>query len=149
MNKKFFNLIKDNKGQLSIEYLLVVLTVILILIAITLPTLEFGVNNSIDMTNILKTKSECVKIADAVNIIYSNGAGSKKTIIVDIPKDTNLNFNSKNVYFDYLLWDGGIKKIYLNCNYNDLTNIIPLHRGVNKIIIEWSIISDKIEISLV
>ncbi|MDR2623354.1 MAG: hypothetical protein LBC39_02105 [Methanobrevibacter sp.] len=138
-------MIEDSKGQLSLEYLLIVLIGILVLIAITLPTLEFGIDNSMDMINILKIKSESVKITEAMNNIYYNGVGSKRTITVDIPKDTILHFNSKNAYFDYLLSDGDIKRVYLNCDH-DLTNTVLLSKGVNKIVVEWSIDGDKIEI---
>ncbi|MDR1819483.1 MAG: class III signal peptide-containing protein [Methanobrevibacter sp.] len=139
-------MIKDNKGQLSVEYLLIFLISILILIAITLPTLEFGISNSLDMMNIIKTKSEIVKITEAINTIYSNCIGSKKTVIIDIPKDTTLYFSFKSVYFDYLLSDGNMKRIYLNCDYPDLTNTITLSKGINKINVEWSVNNDKIEV---
>lgn len=142
-------MIKDNKGQLSIEYLLIVFISILILIAITLPTLEFGISNYMDMTNILKIKSEAVKITEAVNNIYYNGIGSRKTVTVDVPKDTTLHLDSKNAYFDYMLSDGDMKRVYLNNKCPDLINTLELSKGTNKIVVEWSINSDRIEITLI
>ncbi|MDR2830610.1 MAG: class III signal peptide-containing protein [Methanobrevibacter sp.] len=142
-------MIKDNKGQLSIEYLLIVFISILILIAITLPALEFGISNSMDMMNILKIKSEAVKITEAANNIYYNGIGSKKTVLADIPKDTTIHLNSKNAYFDYMLSDGDMKRIYLINKCPGLINTVALSKGTNKIVVEWSINSNKIEISLI
>jgi hypothetical protein len=141
-------MIKDNKGQLSVEYLLIILVILLAFIAIVLPTLEFGINNSIDMSNIVKTKSECVKIINAIDIVYSNGIGSKKTEIIDIPKDTTIHFISQDnkAYFDYLLNDKTMKRVYLPYNCPNFSSSLAIPKGITKIAIEWK--KDKIEIGL-
>jgi uncharacterized protein (UPF0333 family) len=138
-------MIEDSKGQLSVEYLLIILVIILAFIAIVLPTLEFGINNSIDMTNIVKIKSECIKITNAVDIVYSNGIGSKKTVIIDIPHGTTIHFQDNKAYFDYLLNDKSIKRVYLPYNCPNFSTSIAISKGINKIAVEWD--KDRIKIS--
>ncbi len=83
----------DDRGQISAEYLLllvVILTVFSFMISNFIgPTIDASNNvSAVSDTNVV-VKS----IADAVNIVYSNGPGAKRTLNVNVPKDMTLTFD--------------------------------------------------------
>ena len=86
----------DHRGQISAEYLLlfvVILTVLLFMISNFIgPTIDASNNvSAVSDTNVV-VKS----IADAVNVVYSNGPGAKRTLNVNVPQDMTLTFDSDN-----------------------------------------------------
>ena len=144
------NFFKDFKGQLSLEFLLISFLVVLILVSITLPLANLGLDLGIDSSNMLEIKSEVSKITNEIDSVYSNGAGSKRTIAIEVPKDINIKF-SKNPHteiglatVDYFLSEGLVKKIELSYKYPDLNCNLYLIKGYNKVIIEWPINSTEI-----
>ena len=86
----------DNKGQISAEYLLlfvVILTVFLFMISHFIgPTIDASNN----VSAVSDTKVVVQSIADAVNVVYSNGPGAKRTLTVNVPHDMVLTFDSDN-----------------------------------------------------
>ena len=86
----------DNRGQISAEYLLlfvVILTVFLFMIGHFIgPTIDASNN----VSAVSDTKIVVDNIANAVNIVYANGPGSKRTVSVDVPHNMILNFDSSN-----------------------------------------------------
>jgi uncharacterized protein (UPF0333 family) len=137
----------NNAGQLSIEYLLLVLAVFLIFISITIPVLNFAIDSSMESLNIMKSKEECSKIITAIDIVYSNGIGSKRTVDIEIPKPIDLIFNGNQIYFDYLLNNGSTKRVSFNCKYTNITQSLSLSKGLNTVVVEYPIDSDKIVIN--
>jgi uncharacterized protein (UPF0333 family) len=144
------NFFKDLKGQLSLEFLLISFLAILILVSITLPLANLGIDLGFDSSASLEIKSELSKIANGVDSVYSNGAGSKRTIAIQVPKDLTVRF-SKNPNSDEglatvynVLSDGSMKKIELSYKYPNLNFDLHLIKGYNAIIIEWPLNSSEI-----
>jgi len=141
------NFIKDNKGQLSLEFLLISLVAILIFIGITLPLASIGIDSSLETSNMLEIKSEILKITKSIEDVYSDGIGSRRIVYVEVPKDTNLRF-SKDPFTNK-----GLATAEVNLNYNDNniktievpykaeTKDISLNLRKNvltKVIVEWT-----------
>jgi len=144
------NFSNDFKGQLSLEYLLISFLTILILVTILLPLANLGIDLGLDSSNTLEIKSEVSKIANGIDSVYSNGAGSRRTIAIQVPKDINIRF-SKDPNFEkglatvnHVLSDGSLKKIELSYKYPNLNFDLHLTKGYNTIIIDWPINSTEI-----
>ncbi len=90
----------ENKGQASAEYLLLLVIILIILAAVTIPLVGYSVTATMDVSKSSDTKNAIQSIANAVNIVYANGPGAKRTINVYIPQDGNLsvNNNAKVIY---------------------------------------------------
>ena len=59
-------MIRDNKGQISIEYMLIFAVSLILLIVFTLPLLQFGLENTMDVSQSLNAKSELSKLSNAI-----------------------------------------------------------------------------------
>jgi len=143
-------ILKDCKGQLSLEFLLISFLVILILVSITLPIANLAIDLSVDSSNSLEIKSEVSKIANGIDSVYSNGAGSKRTIAIEVPNDVNVRF-SKDPHSEiglatvgHILSDGSMKKIEVSYKYPNLNYELHLIKGYNTVIIEWPVNSSEI-----
>ena len=67
---KIFNL--DNKGQLSLEYIISSMIVILIISLISVPILLTTIDYSNEIIDSINAKAELSKITDAIDYCYSS-----------------------------------------------------------------------------
>ncbi len=84
----------QSKGQISLEYLLVIFIMIIILTVITIPLVIDSLEKTNDITTVLKVKDSMVEVANAIKIVSSSPFGTKKTISVNIPMDMKIFYNS-------------------------------------------------------
>jgi uncharacterized protein (UPF0333 family) len=132
-------MIKDNKGQISLEYMLIFAVSLILLIAFTLPIAEFGLEKTLDVSNTLNVKSELSKMSNAISQVYSEGQGSKQTIYLSLEKSVNVKITNSYISTSFRLSDGKIKELKLNHNSNLASGSLFLDKGENKIIIEWPV----------
>ena len=139
----------DNKGQLSLEYILTSMIVILIISLISVPILLTSIDYSNDIIDSMNSKNELSKITDAIDFCYASGKGSKRIAYLDLNQNANIRLSN----------DGkrGIASICLNLSDNskeitdsfdcpDLNENIHLSKGFNKIAVEWKDDSNGIEV---
>ena len=142
----------DNKGQLSLEYILSSMIAILIISLISVPILLTAIDYSNDIIDSIDSKSELSKITDAIDYCYASGKGSKRIVYVDFNQNVNLRLYGNG--------KGGIASINLSLSensrevvhsfdYPNLNENIHLSKGFNKIIVEWNEDSNKIEVKRV
>ncbi|BDZ68445.1 hypothetical protein [Methanobacterium ferruginis] len=86
----------ENKGQASAEYLLLLVVLLIIIAAVTIPLVGRSVNNTMATSMTSDGVNAAQTIANAVNLVYANGPGAKRTVNVYIPQQTALT-NSANV----------------------------------------------------
>lgn len=72
----------DSKGQISAEYLLLIAVVLVIISAVTIPLIDKSISASNDVSNVADAKKTVTEIANAVNIVYANGPGAKRTLSI-------------------------------------------------------------------
>lgn len=84
------NFISDRKGQLSLEYILSSVIVILIISLISVPILLTAIDYSNDVIDSINSKNELNKITNAIDFCYSSGKGSKRIVYVDFNHDINI-----------------------------------------------------------
>lgn len=139
-------MIKDNKGQISLEYLLIFAVSLILLIAFTLPIAEFGLHETLDVSNSLNAKAELSKLSDAISLVYSEGQGSKQTLYLNMDNPAGVKITNSYISTSLKLSDGRIKSLKLNHNSNLDSGSLFLDKGENKIIVEWPVNNEKMTI---
>lgn len=82
----------DGKGQLSVEYLLLLVVIFVVFGAMITYLIGPSIDAANDISDVSSASNVVNTIANAVDVVYANGPGSKRTIQVYIPKD---NFTIK------------------------------------------------------
>ena len=137
----------DNRGQISAEYLLifvVILTVFLFMITNFIgPTIDASNN----VSAVSDAKIAVDNIANAVNIVYANGPGAKRTVNVNVPQDMTLTFdNDAHIVkadlnnLNYKLENGTVatsKTLNATIDYKGSINSLPLSKGGHNIQVYW------------
>ena len=143
-------MIIDKKGQLSLEYVLSSMIVILIISLISVPILLTAMDYSNDIIDSINAKNELFKITDAIDFCYSSGKGSKRIVYVDLNRNVDIRlYNDGNKGFasiDLNLSDNS-KEITSSFDYNGLNENIHLSKGFNKITVIWDEDSNMIEVN--
>ena len=136
-------MIKEDKGQVSLEYLLIFAVSIILLIAFTLPLAQTAIENTMDVSNSLNVKSELSKLSNAISLVYCEGYGSKQTVYLTLDEPVNVGISNSYLSSKYMLNDGKYKDFRLDCNSNLNKGSLFLDKGENKIIVEWPVNDEK------
>lgn len=132
-------MLNDNKGQISMEYLLIFTISLIILLVFTLPLVEYTIQSGLDVSDSLKVKSDLQKITSSVKQVYLEGQGSKQTVIIDSSRNINVKINKNRIYTDIKLNDGKNKRISIDCASNLEYESLTLKKGVNTFVVEWPV----------
>ncbi len=136
-------MIKDNKGQISLEYLLIFAVSLIILIVFTLPLLQLGLENTMDVSHSLNAKSELSKLSNTISQVYAEGQGSKHTVYLNLDGELNLKISTSYISATVKMSDGKNREIKLYHNSNFNSGSLFLEKGDTKIIVEWPVDSEK------
>ena len=143
------NITLGNKGQLSLEYILSSMIVILIISLISIPILLAAMDYSNDIIDSINSKSELSKITDAIDFCYASGKGSKRIVLVDFNRnvDIRLHNDGKRGFASInLSLSDDSKEIISYFDYNCLNENIHLSKGFNRIAVKWDDDSNVIEV---
>ncbi|MEE3491019.1 MAG: hypothetical protein VZR10_09120 [Methanobrevibacter sp.] len=137
---------RDNGGQVALEYLLIFTISLILLIVFTLPLSELTVKNTLDVSDTLDVKSYLSKIAQAVKKVYGQGQGSRQTVDIVSSKDIQVNVANNCVSCTLKLKDGSskVEKIYFKSTLPKST--LYISKGENSIVIDWPIDSESMQI---
>ncbi len=81
-----FGLMKNRKGQISIEFILIILIVLVYITSVIQPTVKIATETTWDITRLSETKFAAQKLAAAINQLEASGGDGKKTISLFVPK---------------------------------------------------------------
>ena len=139
----------DYKGQISVEYLLLIVVILIILGVVTLPLIGKTIDASNDISWTSDAKNTIASVANAVNIVYSNGPQSKRTLTVYIPKN-GMQFNNTSNYLGLIttLNDGTNKTVNSTIYYPVTTNINTLNKGWYNVVVYWAVGQNSINVNL-
>lgn len=140
-------MIKDNSGQVSLEYLLIFAISLIILVTFTLPLTELTIENTLDVSDTLDVKSDLSQLSQAICQVYGEGQGSKQTVTVQSSKPITLNIANSYVSSNLKLNNNENKLVKVKCNSNLDKSTLKLNKGANVIIVEWPMNSEKMIIS--
>jgi len=87
----------DSRGQISAEYLFLMLIFLIILGTVTIPLVSNSITSSMNVSVASDAKIAVSTIANEVNVVYSNGPGSKRTVNVYFPQDTTIGYNNSQL----------------------------------------------------
>ena len=144
------NIKMDIKGQLSLEYVLSSMIVILIISLISVPILLTAMDYSNDIIDSINAKCELSKITDAIDFCYASGKGSKRIVYVDFNRNVDMRFynDGKRGFASINLnLSDNAKEIISSFDYNGLNENIHLSKGFNKISVKWDEDSNVIEVN--
>lgn len=143
------NISIGNKGQLSLEYVLSSMIVILIISLISVPILLTAMDYSNDILDSINSKSELSKITDAIDFCYASGKGSKRTVLVDFNRNVDIrlyNDGKNGLALINLNLSDNSQEITRYFDYNGLNENIHLSKGFNRIAVKWDENSNGIEV---
>ncbi len=135
----------DNKGQISLEYLLIVTVSLTLLIIFTLPLTQLAIEDTLDVSDTLKIKSDLSEISQAIEKVYAQGQGSKQSVSIDSSKDYRISVSSNFISSNVKLKDSTTKseKIYFKSTL-EKSNLY-INKGVNTVIVEWPANSENMQ----
>lgn len=87
----------DSKGQISAEYLFLILIFLIILGSVTVPLASNSISSSMNVSVTSDAKTAVSTIANAVSVVYANGPQARRTVNVYFPQDTILAYNNNNL----------------------------------------------------
>lgn len=141
----------DSKGQASAEYLLLILVILIVMGFIVTNLVSPSISSSMAVSQVSDAKTAVSTIANAVNVVYANGPGSKRTVSVYIPQATTLTANNKVIGMNINYEDGanGTVTKYVNTTvpYNLIITNPNLSKNWYDITITWSIGSSAITVN--
>lgn len=136
-------MMKEDKGQVSLEYLLIFAVSLIILMVFTLPLSELSIENAMDVSDSLNTKSDLSKISQLIQQVYAEGQGSKHTIDINSDRDIKIAIADNYAYCYLKLRDNHNKQITEYYNSNIKKTSIYLNKGENTLVVEWPIDSEN------
>ncbi|KUK00517.1 MAG: hypothetical protein AB7D17_02725 [Methanobacteriales archaeon] len=139
----------DEKGQVSVEYLMLIFVAILILGTITLPLVGKAIDASNDVSRASDAKIAVETIANAADVVYANGPGAKRTVSFYIPQDGTLGCDNNMIYFTIKFSNNTMRNITAITQYNITSNSVQLTKGWHNATITWPINTRSIVIAIV
>lgn len=130
-------MIRDNGGQVALEYMLIFAVGLILLIVFTLPLLDSTISNTLDVSDTMNVKSDLSEISHAVMEVYGQGQGSRQSVDIDSSRDFKVNVGANYLSANIKLKDGSSKseKVYFKSNLEKSSFYIE--KGDNSIIVEW------------
>lgn len=139
-------MIKDNAGQVSLEYLLIFSISLIILTVFTLPLLHESIDNTFDVSDSIKAKQDMTEIANAIRQVYGEGQGSKHTVKLNTDKSLRITVEDNHVSTKIKLKNGDSKVIKINVNSKLKKNNLNLKKGNSNLIVEWPMGDENMKI---
>lgn len=139
-------MMKEDRGQVALEYIMIFAISLILLIAFTLPLAEKSVENTLEISDSLDTKSNLAKIAQEVMQVYGEGQGSKQSVDVISKQTMKVNIDEGHVSSNLKLKDGTSKLIEVDCSSNIPKSSIYLSEGQNTVVVEWPVGSENMNI---
>lgn len=138
----------DSRGQVSVEYLLLLLVILIILGSVTIPLIGSSIEASTDVSSVSDAKTAVESIANAADVVYSNGPGSVRTVNVYIPQNTNLVTRGNNVGMN-ITYSQGTKFVNSTTYYAFNNATTPVNNQWYKVTVRWVVGTNNIGLTLV
>ena len=137
----------DSKGQISAEYLFLILIFLIILGSVTVPLAGKSISSSMNVSVTSDAKTAVSTIANAVDVVYANGPQAIRTVNVYFPQDTTLSFNSGSLFLNLngVSYTNGAQKATVNSSvpYNNITIVnTTINKGWHNIQVTWPVLGN-------
>lgn len=141
----------DSKGQLSVEYLLLLVVIFVVFGAMITYLIGPSIDAANDISGVSGASNLVNSLANAVNIVYANGPGSKRTVVVTAPAN-NMYFQrgGKTLNLTYVNpADGTNKSVIAKTDYPVATWTSTLSKQTYTFYVKWELNNNYISISTV
>lgn len=139
-------MMRDNRGQVSLEYLLIFAISMILLIAFTLPLTDFTIQTTLDVSDSLDMKSDLSKLSQAIQTVYGQGQGSRQIVNIISQNPSKIDVTDSHVSYNLKLKDGSRKLVKVTSKSNLAKTTIPISEGTNTIVVEWPVGSETMNI---
>ena len=139
-------MMRDNRGQVSLEYLLIFAISMILLIAFTLPLTDFTIQTTLDVSDSLDMKSDLSKLSQAIQTVYAQGQGSRQIVNIISQAPSKIDVTASHVSCNLKLKDGSRKLVKVTSDSNLAKTTIPISEGTNTIVVEWPVGSETMNI---
>lgn len=136
----------DNRGQVSLEYLLIFAVSFIILIVFTLPLAEQSIQNTLDVSNSMDVKSDLSKLSQAIETVYGQGQGSRQSVEIISKESNTINVAGNYISCNVKLNDNSNKQVKISCDSNLAKTSIPIAKGTNTIVVSWPAGSENMKV---
>ncbi|MGV8143806.1 MAG: class III signal peptide-containing protein [Methanothermobacter sp.] len=144
----------DSRGQVSAEYIFLILIFLIVLTTVTVPFAGNAISSSQNVSVTSDAKLALSTITNAINVVYANGPGAKRTVSVYIPQDTVLSYNDKVLSLGLTdipvsSSDPDVLKSDVNSDvpYDINPSSISLSKGWHSFVITWGVGNSSITIT--
>jgi uncharacterized protein (UPF0333 family) len=139
----------DDRGQISAEYLLLIVVILVILGSISIPLMGKSIDASNDISWTSDAKNAVNSIANAVNLVYANGPSSKRSLAVYIPRDGMQVQSTSNILkLTTPLSSGGANKtVNATINYPITSNLATLNKNYYNVTVYWDVGKTSINVN--
>lgn len=129
----------DDRGQLSAEYLLLLVVILAILSLVTIPLVGKSIDASTDVSKVSDASNLVNSYANAVNVVYANGPGAKRTLNLYVPVDNmTVATGGTKVNITLTLSDKTNKTVSGNTSYTLGPHTFNLTKGWHQAFVIWS-----------
>lgn len=147
----------DSRGQVSAEYIFLILIFLIVLTAVTVPLAGNAISSSQNVSITSDAQTTLSTIVNAVNVVYANGPGAKRTVNVYFPQNGATLAYSANV-LSLSLQDipvnasnPGVMKPNVNSSVPyalTITGGAGISKGWHNVVITWSVGSNSISVTV-
>ncbi len=147
----------DSRGQASAEYIFLILIFLIVLATVTVPFAGNAISSSQNVSITSDAKTALSTIVNAVNVVYANGPGAKRTVNVYIPQDTSLAYADKMLSLNLQnipvnASNPGVLKPNVNSSVPYAINVVPsggtISKGWHNFIITWGVGNSTITVTI-
>ncbi len=102
------SVVLNKKGQVSIEFVLLLLVGLIYLQTISSAVITPAINSATDVSNVGEARLATEKIVNSINELSSSPGDAKKTINVFVPENTEIRCNSTSKSVSFSVTVNGI-----------------------------------------
>ena len=97
------NFLKNKKGQISIEFILIILVAIIYIYSVIQPTLQISSQSTEDVARVSNVKLSAQKLAGTINQLEANASEGRRTIDLFVPDGSYIECNANAIDFSATL----------------------------------------------
>jgi hypothetical protein len=97
--------LKNKRGQISIEFILIILIALIYIHSVVQPTATIASQSTEDVTRLSQAKLAAQKLAAGINQLGANQSDGRKTISLFVPKNSSIECASDRINFSAAMSD--------------------------------------------
>jgi uncharacterized protein (UPF0333 family) len=120
----------NKKGQVAIEFIFILLIIVVYIFTVTKPLIESGSGAINDIERISKIRNQTDLLAETINSTYLLGDGTVKSVIIFVPRDSNI-ICSDTIGFSAKINEDEVNPEIGSCENNICDYNASIYTGIN------------------